>query len=130
LLAKLARSVAVHATELARLASRCTGRPLKQGRADATALASPPFDDELDALRIANGTADGLVAGVWTGDGSRQFLLARKLKSGQAFINDYGASGGIELPFGDRGASGYGCDKGFEAPLGFTARKTIAIEHG
>jgi aldehyde dehydrogenase (NAD+) len=93
-------------------------------------LAALPFDDEADALRIANGTAYGLVAGVWTADGGRQMRLARKLKSGQVFVNNYGAGGGIELPFGGRGASGYGREKGFEALLGFTTLKTIAIKHG
>ena len=93
-------------------------------------LAALPFDDEGDALRIANGTPYGLVAGVCTADGGRQMRLARKLKSGQVFVNNYGAGGGIELPFGGRGASGYGREKGFEALLGFTTLKTIAIRHG
>ncbi|MFN7309736.1 MAG: aldehyde dehydrogenase family protein, partial [bacterium] len=56
--------------------------------------------------------------------------LARKLQCGQVFVNNYGAGGGIELPFGGRGASGYGREKGFEALLGFTTLKTIAIKHG
>ena len=58
------------------------------------------FDDEAEALRIANGTAYGLVAGVWTRDGARQMRMARKLQCGQVFINNYGAGGGVELPFG------------------------------
>ncbi|HDR9821061.1 TPA: aldehyde dehydrogenase family protein, partial [Burkholderia cenocepacia] len=55
--------------------------------------------------------------------------LARKLQAGQVFINNYGAGGGVELPFGGVKASGYGREKGFEALLGFTALKTIAIRH-
>ena len=89
-----------------------------------------PFDNEADALRIANGTAYGLVAGVWTKDGSRALRVARALKCGQVFVNNYGAGGGIELPFGGIKSSGHGREKGFEALYGFSALKTIAIQHG
>jgi len=89
-----------------------------------------PFDGEAEALAIANGTAFGLVAGVWTRDGSRALRLARKLKCGQVFINNYGAGGGIELPFGGVKASGHGREKGFEALYGFSTLKTVAIQHG
>jgi aldehyde dehydrogenase (NAD+) len=89
-----------------------------------------PFDSEEDALRIANGTEYGLVAGIWTRDGGRQLRMARKLHSGQVFINNYGAGGGIELPFGGVGKSGHGREKGFEALYGFTHVKTVTISHG
>ena len=93
-------------------------------------LAAMPFDSEEQAIAIANGTPYGLVAGVWTRDGGRQMRLARRLNCGQVFINNYGAGGGIELPFGGVKSSGYGREKGFEALLGFTRLKTIAIRHG
>jgi aldehyde dehydrogenase (NAD+) len=89
-----------------------------------------PFDDEAQALALANGTAFGLVAGVWTRDGSRALRLARRLQCGQVFINNYGAGGGIELPFGGVKLSGHGREKGFEALYGFSALKTVAILHG
>ncbi len=89
-----------------------------------------PFDGEADALRIANGTAFGLVAGVWTRDGSRALRMARKLQCGQVFVNNYGAGGGIELPFGGVKHSGHGREKGFEALYGFSVLKTVAIRHG
>ncbi|MBC7730790.1 MAG: aldehyde dehydrogenase family protein [Bacteriovorax sp.] len=88
------------------------------------------FDGEAEALRIANGTAFGLVAGVWTRDGGRQMRMARALKCGQVFINNYGAGGGVELPFGGVKHSGHGREKGFEALYGFSTLKTIAIHHG
>jgi aldehyde dehydrogenase (NAD+) len=88
-----------------------------------------PFDDEAQALSIANGTNFGLVAGVWTRDGSRALRLARKLHCGQVFINNYGAGGGVELPFGGVKHSGHGREKGFEALYGFSSLKTVAIKH-
>ncbi|AQV93101.1 aldehyde dehydrogenase [Cupriavidus necator] len=93
-------------------------------------LAAMPFDTEAEAIALANGTPYGLVAGVWTRDGGRQLRLAHKLRAGQVFINNYGAGGGVELPFGGTGQSGYGREKGFEALYGFTTLKTIAIRHG
>jgi aldehyde dehydrogenase (NAD+) len=93
-------------------------------------LAAMAFDDEDHAVQLANATAFGLVAGVWTRDGARQFRMARRVKAGQVFINNYGAGGGVELPFGGVRSSGYGREKGFEALLGFTTLKTVAIRHG
>ncbi|UCE30634.1 MAG: aldehyde dehydrogenase family protein [Burkholderiales bacterium] len=93
-------------------------------------LAAIPFDDEDEAVRIANGTPYGLVAGIWTRDGGRQLRMARRVRAGQVFVNNYGAGGGVELPFGGFKHSGYGREKGFEALYGFTALKTIAIRHG
>ena len=89
-----------------------------------------PFDDEEQALAIANGTQYGLVSSVWSHNGARQMRLAKKLKSGQVFINNYGAGGGVELPFGGVGFSGHGREKGFEALYGFSITKTIAALHG
>ena len=93
-------------------------------------LSAMPFRDEDHAVELANATRFGLVAGVWTRDGARQFRMARRVKSGQVFINNYGAGGGVELPFGGVKSSGYGREKGFEALLGFTTLKTVAIRHG
>lgn len=89
-----------------------------------------PFDDEAEAVAIANGTDYGLVASVWSRDGARQMRLARSIRAGQVFLNNYGAGGGVELPFGGVGKSGHGREKGFEALYGMTVLKTVAAYHG
>ena len=93
-------------------------------------LSAMAFRDEDHAVELANATHFGLVAGVWTRDGARQFRMARRVRSGQVFINNYGAGGGVELPFGGVKSSGYGREKGFEALYGFTTLKTVAFRHG
>src|SRR5580700_6130529 len=60
----------------------------------------------------------------------RQRRLAKALRAGQVFLNNYGAGGGVELPFGGVGKSGHGREKGFEALYGFSASKTVAAWHG
>jgi aldehyde dehydrogenase (NAD+) len=93
-------------------------------------LAAMPFDDEAQAITLANATDYGLVAGVWTRDGARQLRMARAVQSGQVFVNNYGAGGGVELPFGGVKHSGHGREKGFEALYGFTTLKTVVLRHG
>jgi aldehyde dehydrogenase (NAD+) len=89
-----------------------------------------PFEDEADAIRLANGTEFGLVAGIWTKDGARQHRVAKRVRAGQVFVNGYGAGGGIELPFGGFKKSGHGREKGFEALYDMSATKTIVFNHG
>jgi aldehyde dehydrogenase (NAD+) len=71
-----------------------------------------------------------LTAGVWTRDGGRQLRMAKALRAGQVFINNYGAGGGVELPFGGVKRSGFGREKGVEGMKELTVLKTVAIRHG
>jgi aldehyde dehydrogenase (NAD+) len=87
-----------------------------------------PFSDEADAIALANATNSGLVAAVWTRDGGRQTRMAKAIRSGQVFINCYGAGGGVELPFGGVKKSGHGREKGFMALDEFTVVKTV-VQH-
>ena len=103
--------------------------PLAQEEIFGPVLSVISFKDEDDAIAIANGTKYGLVAGVWTRDGARQMRMARDIQAGQIFVNNYGAGGGVELPFGGVKGSGFGREKGFEALNGFSTTKTIAIKH-
>jgi len=93
-------------------------------------LATMTFEDEAEAIRLANGTPYGLVAGVWSTDAKRAVRVARKMRAGQVFVNSYGAGGGIELPFGGFGRSGHGREKGFEGLREFTTTQTLIIAHG
>ncbi|BAQ45776.1 MULTISPECIES: aldehyde dehydrogenase family protein [Methylobacterium] len=86
--------------------------------------------DEAEALKVANGTEYGLAAGIWTQDLGKALRLSKGIKSGQVFVNNYGAGGGVELPFGGVKGSGHGREKGFEALYGFGSMKMIAIKHG
>ncbi|PKP73586.1 MAG: aldehyde dehydrogenase [Alphaproteobacteria bacterium HGW-Alphaproteobacteria-6] len=104
--------------------------PLAQEEIFGPAQVVIPFDGEDEAVAIANGTRYGLVAAVWSESGARQMRLAKRLRAGQVFINNYGAGGGVELPFGGVGRSGHGREKGFEALYGFSALKTVAARHG
>jgi aldehyde dehydrogenase (NAD+) len=88
------------------------------------------FEDEADAVKLANATEFGLVAGIWTRDGARQMRVAKKMRCGQVFVNGYGAGGGIELPFGGVKKSGHGREKGMEALHEFSHTKTIVFKHG
>jgi aldehyde dehydrogenase (NAD+) len=92
-------------------------------------LVAIPFKDEADAMAIANGTHFGLTNSVWTRDGARALRMAKAVRTGQFYINNYGAGGGVELPFGGVKSSGYGREKGFEALIGFTQLKTVVTRY-
>ena len=89
-----------------------------------------PFEDEADAVRLANGTDYGLMAAVWSRDGNRAMRVARGIKAGQVYVNAFGAGGGIELPFGGMKKSGHGHEKGFAALHDVSALRTTIVKHG
>ena len=88
------------------------------------------FDDEEDAVRIANGTAYSLAAGVWSADIGRVHRVAHALKAGTVWINTYGYTD-VRLPWGGSGDSGFGREHGDIAIENFTEPKAIwlAIDH-
>jgi aldehyde dehydrogenase (NAD+)/betaine-aldehyde dehydrogenase len=90
-------------------------------------LAVTSFATIDEAVALANATDYGLVAGVWTTNISTAQRMIRDIVSGQVFVNTYGASGGVELPFGGFKRSGFGREKGLEGLRGFAEVKTVVI---
>jgi acyl-CoA reductase-like NAD-dependent aldehyde dehydrogenase len=88
------------------------------------------FDDLDQAAAIANRSQYGLVAGIWTRDINKALALASRIKSGQVYINTYGAGGGVELPFGGYKKSGYGREKGLESLASYTQVKNVCVRFG
>src|ERR1700710_2859554 len=73
-------------------------------------LAIQPYDDEEDAVRIANDSPYGLAGGVWSGDQERAIGVAKRIRSGQIEIN--GGAFNPLAPFGGYGQSGHGRENG------------------
>lgn len=90
-------------------------------------LATIPFKDEEDAIRIANDTIYGLQASLWTDDLNRAHRVARKLKAGTVNVNNTDG-GDITVPFGGYKQSGIGRDKSLHAYDKYTQIKTTYIE--
>lgn len=85
-----------------------------------------PFDDEDQAVEMANGTDFGLVAGVFGENLNQTMRVANRLVAGQIFINEWFA-GGVETPFGGVGLSGFGREKGQEAIYSYVQTRNIGI---
>ncbi len=88
-----------------------------------------PFEDEQDAIRIANDVKYGLMASVWTGDPARGHRLAARIKAGTVGINmPYTAFPG--LPFGGYKQSGFGRELGVETLDLYLETKSVTVNTG
>jgi betaine-aldehyde dehydrogenase len=83
-----------------------------------------PFDDEADAIRIANDTPYGLSGSIWTENGARALRVARALESGVLSINS-NSSVRVSTPFGGFKQSGFGRELGLHALDGYSEVKNV-----
>jgi (Z)-2-((N-methylformamido)methylene)-5-hydroxybutyrolactone dehydrogenase len=86
------------------------------------------FDDEADAVRIANDTIYGLAAGVWTGDIGRAVRMSSALKAGTVWVNTYRAIS-FMMPFGGMKHSGFGRESGIEAIKEYLETKSVWLSY-
>jgi aldehyde dehydrogenase (NAD+) len=90
-------------------------------------LAILPFDDDDDAVRIANDTVYGLAAGVWTSSIQRAIRIPERLAAGTIWVNTYRAVSYMS-PFGGYKRSGVGRESGIEAVREYLQTKSVWID--
>ena len=88
-----------------------------------------PFEDEEDAIRLANDTIYGLAGSIWTENLGRAVRVARGVKSGVLSVNSH-SSVRYNTPFGGFKQSGLGRELGPDAPLHFTETKNVFFAIG
>lgn len=86
-----------------------------------------PFDDEEEAIAIANGTQYGLAAGVWTQSIKTAFTMAQRLEAGTVWVNSYRATSYLS-PFGGYKRSGIGRESGLTAIREYLQEKSVWID--
>jgi acyl-CoA reductase-like NAD-dependent aldehyde dehydrogenase len=85
-----------------------------------------PFDDEEDAVRLANDSPYGLSGSIWTGDGARALRMARAVRSGNLSVNSH-SSVRVQTSFGGMKQSGFGRELGLEALDSYTEVKNVFV---
>ncbi|WP_084175002.1 aldehyde dehydrogenase family protein [Afifella pfennigii] len=93
------------------------------------ALTVIAFDSAEEALRLANDSPFGLVAGVHTTNINAALALSQRLRAGQVWINSFAVGLDVEFPFGGYKLSGFGREKGLEALAAYQQVKNVAIHH-
>jgi betaine-aldehyde dehydrogenase len=88
-----------------------------------------PFDDEDDAVRLANDTPYGLSGSIWTRDGARSLRMARAVQAGNLSVNS-NSSVRVQTSFGGMKQSGFGRELGLEALASYSDVKNVFIATG
>jgi aldehyde dehydrogenase (NAD+) len=86
-----------------------------------------PFDDEEEAIALANDTSYGLVGGLWTSDVGRAHRVAARIEAGLVSVNTFRPVH-FMLPYGGYKMSGIGRENGFQAIREFTETKTVVVD--
>ena len=92
-------------------------------------LSITAFDEEPEAVQLANATQYGLVAAIWTKDVARAMRLVHEIEAGQVYINGFGTGGSVEVPFGGMKSSGIGREKGIEGYINYTLTKSVTAHY-
>ena len=100
----------------------CCSRPPRR----ASLVAAITFEDDAEALQIANGLGYGLCAGVYGRDLSRALTLARRLEAGSVWINGW-FLGGVQAPTGGVKDSGFGRERGLPGIRNYLQIKNVGI---
>jgi (Z)-2-((N-methylformamido)methylene)-5-hydroxybutyrolactone dehydrogenase len=88
-----------------------------------------PFEDEEQAVRIANDTKYGLASGLWTNNLSRAHRVSRQIDAGTVWVNTY-RTAAAQAPFGGMKQSGYGRERGMHALQEYVRIKNVMIDFG
>jgi acyl-CoA reductase-like NAD-dependent aldehyde dehydrogenase len=92
-------------------------------------LAVIPFEDDAEAIQLANATEYGLASGIWTRGLGRAHRVAERINAGTVWVNTYRASA-AQAPFGGMGKSGHGRERGAEALDEYLRTKNVMIDLG
>lgn len=90
-------------------------------------LSVMPFEDEEEAISLANDTDYGLVGGLWTSDVTRAHRVAARVEAGLVSVNTFRPVHYM-LPYGGYKMSGFGRENGFDAIREFTEVKTVVVD--
>jgi betaine-aldehyde dehydrogenase len=85
-----------------------------------------PFEDEQEAVRLANETPYGLSGSIWTRDGARALRVARAVEAGVLSVNS-NSSVRVATPFGGFKQSGFGRELGMQALEGYSETKNVFV---
>lgn len=101
--------------------------PIAQQEVFGPVVAAIPFEDEAEAVQLANATDFGLAGAVWTGSVDRAHRVARRLRAGTIWVNSYKTIT-VMAPFGGFGHSGYGRSSGLDGLLEYSEPKAVWVE--
>jgi acyl-CoA reductase-like NAD-dependent aldehyde dehydrogenase len=113
-------------TVLAGDSASVTGLPAWRDEVFGPVACVVPFEDEAEAIRLANATPYGLSGSIWTRDTGRAIRVSRAVQAGNLSVNSH-SSVRYSTPFGGFKQSGLGRELGPDAPLAFTEEKNVFI---